>query len=42
VKLSKKLKPNTYAVSGRCGGAKFGSTTLKVVKASSTPPPQFS
>jgi hypothetical protein len=41
VKLSKKLKPNTYAVSGRCGGAKFGSTTLKVVKASSTPPPQF-
>jgi hypothetical protein len=32
VKLSKKLKNGTYTVGGRCGGAKFGSAKLKVVK----------
>jgi hypothetical protein len=41
VTLSKKLKPATYSISGRCAGGKFGSATLKVVKASSSPPPQF-
>jgi hypothetical protein len=33
VTLSKKLKSGTYSVAGRCGGGKFGSTTLKVTKA---------
>ena len=32
VTLSKKLKTATYSVGGRCGGAKFGSATLKVTK----------
>jgi type 1 fimbria pilin len=42
VTLSKKLKPATYSISGHCGGAKFGTTNLKVVKASPPPPgPQF-
>jgi hypothetical protein len=35
VKLSKKLKAGKYSVGGRCGGGNFGSTTLKVTKASS-------
>lgn len=35
VRLSKKLKPGKYSVGGRCGGGKFGSTTLRVIKASS-------
>jgi hypothetical protein len=38
VKLSKKLKPGTYSVAGRCGGAKFGSATLKVTKPAQSPP----
>jgi hypothetical protein len=37
VTLSKKLKPATYSVSGRCGGGKFGSATLKVTKPTSNP-----
>jgi hypothetical protein len=41
VKLSKKLKTGTYSIGGRRGGAKFGSATVKVTKASSSPPPQF-
>ena len=32
VKLSKKLKPKKYKVSGRCGGGNFGSATLTVKK----------
>jgi hypothetical protein len=39
VNLSKKLKPGTYSVGGRCGGVKFGSATLKVTKAGSNPNP---
>ncbi len=31
-KLRKTLKPGKYHVGGRCGGGKFGSTTLKVKK----------
>jgi hypothetical protein len=41
VKLSKSLKAASYSVSGRCGGGTFGSSTLKVTKASSPPPVQF-
>jgi hypothetical protein len=33
LKLSKKVKKGKYDVSGRCGGGKFGSTTLTVKKA---------
>jgi hypothetical protein len=32
LKLSRKVKKGTYNVSGRCGGGKFGSTKLKLVK----------
>jgi hypothetical protein len=34
VKLSKKLKTGSYSVGGRCGGGNFGTTKLKVTKAS--------
>ena len=30
VKISTTVNPGKYAVSGRCGGGNFGSTTLKV------------
>jgi hypothetical protein len=36
VKLSRSVKAASYSVSGRCGGGKFGSTTLKVTKPSSS------
>ena len=41
LKLSKKLRTGSYLVGGRCGGGKFGSAKLKVVKAASlqSPPP---
>jgi hypothetical protein len=32
LKLSKKVKKGKYDVGGRCGGGKFGSTTLRVTK----------
>jgi hypothetical protein len=32
LRLSRQLKAGTYTVDGRCGGGKFGSTTLKVTK----------
>jgi hypothetical protein len=35
VKLSKNVKLGKYLVSGRCGGGNFGSTTLRVTKATS-------
>lgn len=42
VTLSKKVKTGTYSVGGRCGGGNFGSTKLKVVKASTSQnPPGF-
>jgi hypothetical protein len=41
VKLSKKLKTGKYSVRGRCGGGKFGSTTLKVTKPQPSPTNQF-
>jgi hypothetical protein len=40
VKLSKKVKPATYSVGGRCGGGNFGSATLKVTKANNGGLPQ--
>jgi len=36
VKLAKNVKTGKYAVSGRCGGGNFGSTTLKVTKSVGT------
>jgi hypothetical protein len=36
VKINKNLKPGKYNVGGRCGGGNFGSTTLRVTKASSS------
>jgi hypothetical protein len=35
VKISKKVKPKKYKVSGRCGGGNFGSATLRVKKGGS-------
>lgn len=39
VKLSKGLKPGTYTVAGRCGGGRFGSAALRVVKPRPNPSP---
>lgn len=43
ITLSKTLKTGTYSVAGRCGGGKFGSTKLSVVKAApaQNPPPFY-
>jgi hypothetical protein len=40
LKLTKSVKTGTYTVTGRCGGGKFGSATLKVTKAAPSPPQQ--
>jgi hypothetical protein len=34
VRIRKTIKPGKYHIGGRCGGGNFGSTTLKVLKAS--------
>ena len=41
ITLSKKLKPGTYSVGGRCGGGNFGSAKLKVTKPASSQGPGF-
>ena len=39
--LSTNVTAGTYSVGGRCGGGKFGSTTLQVTKPASDPGPGF-
>jgi len=41
ITLSKRLKPGTYSVGGRCGGGNFGSAKLKVTKPASSQGPGF-